>query len=205
MTFAEAYHNASWLFWTGGICLVICAILMVWGMIKSRVVLNSNESVRTLSHLDKNCDSIFFDLGIPTDAAEADILTFLYKVKGGEIKVSKKALQPTPYITSVFHVFADSDNLYLANLEGKYAFPITSIKSIKIVKKHIKIDEWNKDIPYNKGIYKQYKLVEDNDEGIWCKTYGIVEIERNGEIWGIYIPSYELPVFENLLGIKGEK
>ena len=36
-------------------------------------------------------------------------------------------------------------NLYLANMEGKYAIPLSQIKAIKSIKKTIRIMEWNKD------------------------------------------------------------
>jgi len=111
-------------------------------------------------------------------------------------------LQIAPYDNPIFHVFADSENLYFANLEGKYAFPLSSIKAINTVKETIRILEWNKDEQYNKGIYKEYKLREDDYGCIHSKCYHVMEIEHNGELWGIYFPCYELPTFEQLTGLK---
>ena len=100
-------------------------------------------------------------------------------------------MQIAPYINPVFYIFTDSENLYLANLEGKYAIPLSQIKAIKSIKKTIRIMEWNKDEEFNKGIYKQYKLSEDNYGCIICKSYHILEFEHDNDLWGIYFPCYE--------------
>lgn len=64
---------------------------------------------------------------------------------------------------------------------------------------------WNKDEAYNKGVYKQYKLVEDNLGRVSGKNYQILELNSGGERWGIYFPRYELPVFEEITGLKADE
>ncbi len=202
VTLDEAYQNASWLFWLGGACLFAWAILKLIILRKEKNVLGTEESSQVFNHLDKTCDAILADLKVPQNSKEIDILSFFYKLKGEEIKVCEKGLQIAPYINPIFHIFADSENLYLANLEGKYAIPLSAIKCIKSIKKTIRIMEWNKDEEFNKGIYKQYKLSEDNYGCIICKSYHILEFKHNNDLWGIYIPCYELPVIEEITGLK---
>ena len=200
----QMYQQAPWLFWLCGASLAVWLILTLIGTRKEKVVLEADESLQTFENLDDSCEAIFSELGVPADAPEIDVLSFFYKVKGDEIKVCEKAWQLAPYMNPIFHIFADSENLYLANLEGKYTFSLSSVKAIKSVKKTIRIVEWNKDEPCNKGVYKPYKLSEGEDGCISCKNYHIVEIERDSERWGIYIPCYELPVIEQLTGLKAE-
>ena len=171
---------------------------------KEKAVLSSDESTHTLSKLDGICDAIFTELSVPADAKEVDILSFYYKMKDGDIKVCEKALQSAPYFNPVFKIYSDSQNLYIANLEGKYAFSLSSAQSIHSVKKHIRITEWNKDEDFDKGIYKQYKLTSDDYGCIHCKTYHILQINNNGDSWGIYFPCYELPVFEAITGLTAQ-
>lgn len=204
VTLSEAYQNASGLFWLGGACLVAWALLKLISMRKEKNVLGTEESTRVFNNLDKTCEAILSDLKVPKDSKEIDILSFFYKVKGDNIKVCEKGLQIAPYINPIFHIFADSENMYLANLEGKYAIPLSAIKAIKSIKKTIRIMEWNKDEEYHKGIYKQYKLSEDNYGCIICKSYHILEFEHNNDLWGIYIPCYELPIIEELTGLKAD-
>lgn len=204
VTLGEAYQNAWWLFWLGGACLVAWALLKLISMRREKNFLETEENSHVFNHLDKTCDAILADLKVPQDSIEIDVLSFFYKVKGDNIKVCEKGLQIAPYINPIFHIFADAENLYLANLEEKYAIPLSAIRNIKTIKKTIRIMEWNKDEEYNKGIYKQYKLTEDNYGCIICKSYHILELEHNNELWGIYFPCYELPVIEEITGFKAD-
>lgn len=204
ITFREIYQNMPWLFWVAGACLVVWGVLMLLGIIKAKRVLETDESSQVFDHYDKTCEAIFADLGVPADATEIDVLTFFYKVKDGEVKVCEKALQAAPYVNPVYRVFVDEEQLYLANLEGKYAIPLSAVQAIRSLKKTICILEWNKDEPYNKGIYKQYKLSEDDKDRLICKGYHVVEFTRENELWGLYIPCYELPVIEALTGVTAD-
>lgn len=204
VTVVEAYQNASWLFWLGGSCLLVWSILKLISMQKEKAVLGTEESTHALSGLDSVRDSIYSELSVPANAREVDILSFFYKVKGEEIKVCEKGMQIASYFNPVYKVFADSENLYIANLEGKYAIPLSSVKAIRTVRKHIRIAGWNKDDNFNKGFYKQFKLTGDNYGCIHCKYYHILEIDDHGDPWGVYFPCYELPVFEILTGLKAQ-
>lgn len=204
VTLSEAYQNAPWIFWVGGACLLIWGILKLIGNHKQNKVLETDESAKVFDNLEKTCNDILSELGVPTDSKEIDILFFFYKVKDDKIKLCEKPMQMAHYFNPVFHIFKDSKNLYLANLEGKYAFPLSEIKAIKSIKKNTRIMEWNKDEMHNEGIYKQYKINQDNYGCIICKYYHILEIEHNNELWGIYVPCYELPVIEEITGLKAE-
>lgn len=205
VSLTQAYQNAPWLFWLGGGCLLVWIILKIMSAQKEKTVLQTDESTHVLANLEGVCDAIYTELSVPSDAKEVDILSFYYKQKEDGIKVCEKALQMAPYLNPIFKVFVDEQNLYLANLEGKYAFPLACFKTIRFIKKRIRIISWNKDEKYNKGIYKQYKLTGDDYGCIHCKHYYILEFDYNDELWGIYIPCYELPIFEELTGLKADQ
>jgi hypothetical protein len=199
VSFAEGYHNAPELFWIAGIGAVLWLILWLCGKRKAKKILDTDESTQTFSHLDGITSAIYKELAVPDDAKEIDILAFFYKIKDGKIKVQEKAMQVFQYFNPEFKIFTDEENLYLANLEGKYAFPLSSIVKIHTVKKHIRIAGWNKDEKYNKGIYKQFKLTTDNYGCIHCKQYYILEITHQGDSYGIYIPCYESATLEEYI------
>ncbi len=196
VSLAEGYRNAPWLYWVAGICAIVWLILWLLSKQKAKTVLETEESEQTFSHLEGTASAIYQELSVPGDAKTIDILSFFYKIKDGEIKVQEKGMQVFQYFNPEFKIFTDEENLYLANLEGKYAFPLSSIEKIHTVKKHIRIAGWNKDEKYNKGIYKQYKLTTDDYGCIHCKQYYILEINHQGESYGIYFPSYELATLE---------
>lgn len=198
VSLSEGYQNAPGLFWTFGICLVIWLVLKLLSLQKEKSVMGADENAQVFSRLENTANAVFAELAVPPDAKEVDVLSFFYKMKDGEVKVCEKGVQITQYFNPVYKLFFDSEYLYLANLEGKYAFPLSTIVGIRPVKKHIRIAGWNKEVPFNKGIYKQYKLTSDNYGCIHCKSYGILELNHNGQIWGIYFPNYELPMIQEV-------
>ena len=67
-----------------------------------------------------------------------------------EILTLFMANTPSDFVTVVdavvsAKIFSDENYLYIANLEGKYAFPLSSLVSIHTVKKRIRIAGWNKE------------------------------------------------------------
>jgi len=196
VSLTEGYQNAPGIYWAFGVCLLIWIVLKVLSIQKEKNVLSEDENTQVFSHWESTTEAVYAELSVPADAKEVDILSFYYKEKNGTIKVCEKGLQVAQYFNPVFKIFSDTESLCLANLDGKYAFPRSSIMGIRTVKKHIRIAGWNKEVQYNKGMYKQYKLTIDNYGCIHCKSYHILELNLNGEIWGIYFPSYELPVIE---------
>lgn len=194
ISLAEGYHNAPWLYWIAGICAAVWLVLWLWSKQKEKTVLEAEESEQAFSHLEGTASAIYKVLSVPDNAKDIDVLSFFYKMKNGEIVPVEKSF--FTHINPEFKIFSDEENLYLANLEGKYAFPLSSIVKIHTIKKHIRISGWNKEEKFNKGIYKQYKLSEDNYGSIHCKQYHILEINYQGASCGIYFPCYELPVFE---------
>ena len=204
VSLGQAYQNAAWLFWLAGCCLFAWLILKIISAKKENSVLGSEESQNTITNLNSICDSIFSELSVPAYASDVDILSFFYKVKDDSVKVCEKGLQLVPYLNPVFKMYVDSENLYLANLEGKYAIPLSSLRKISTVKKNIGVTSWNKEEDCNEGRYKQYKITTDNYGCIHFKPYHILEFTYDQEDWGIYFPCYALPVVEALLGMKAE-
>ena len=60
--------------------------------------------------------------------------------------------------------------------------------------------EWHKEIPYNKGVYKQFHLSSDYYGCIHCNSYYILELAH----CGIYIPCYEISILEKFTGLKAQ-
>ncbi len=204
VTLTEAYENASVLFWIGAICIAIAVALNLFGKKKEKEVFGSDDSARTISHLSTSVETIYSDLGVSQNARDVDILVFFYKEKNGEPKLTVKGNQNFMFINFPFKIFADPKTFYLANIEGKYAFSRSDVKSIKIVNKRATMNDWNKDHPFDDDKYKKYNMKMDQYGVIYFKPYYILEIDIDGQTWGIYFPPYELPLFEALTGLKAE-
>lgn len=198
----EAYNNAPAFFWICGICLAIWFVLYMLSKKKAKATYTSEEGNLTASRLDKAMDNIFAELGVPETAVQTDILSFAYKVKEGEVVPKTPPLGTTPFNNLIYRAYVQNDCLCLTNLDGRNEFPLEEIKEIRTVKKKILLPDWNKETRPNKGEYKQYKLATDKNGFVHVKPYHILVLEHAGEEWGIYFPCYELPIFENLTGVK---
>ena len=92
----------------------------------------------------------------------------------------------------------------LADLNNEYSFHISEFKTIRTVNKRISVPLWNKEEACNEGIYKPYKITVNNIGDRFFKPYHILEIEHEAEIWEISFPCYELPLFEQITGLRAE-
>ncbi len=188
-----------------GIVLVgIAAIIYFYGKRTESAVLESDENVRTVNNISVSLDTIFEDLGVPESARNVDILMFFYKEKDGEPKLTVKGNQNFMFMNLPFKIFADPKTFYLVNVEGKYAFSRKDVKAIRTVNKRATMNDWNKDYPFDDDRYKKYGLKMDQYGVIYFKPYYVLELDIGGNTWGIYFPSYELPLFEALTGLKAE-
>lgn len=181
------------------LCVVIFVVLNY--IIKA---LNKRENASEEQHLQSKkaqgaYQQLLNNLGVPQDALNIDILSFSYKNEKDMIKIDKCGMSVPMFYNMEFHIFKDNKNFYLAIDSGKYAFKLSSIKTIHKTEHKNALFLWNKDVSYNKGKYKQYKMKEDEMGNIRCKAYYILEIEENGELYGIYFPEYELETVKTII------
>lgn len=141
---------------------------------------------------------ILNDLGVPPYACEIDVLSFNYEVQKDEVKIDKCGMSVPLFNPMSFYIFKDEEKFYLASDSGKYAFELASIKSLDKTEHKNALFFWNKSTPCNEGEYKKYKMREDEMGNIRCKAYYILEIEKDGETWGIYLPEYEKETIEKI-------
>ena len=200
----QAYHNVPWLFWLGAGCLVLWIILKVLGIVRARNVLSDEEKTHSFTRLDTAMDAVCRELGVPDDAPAVDILVLTYKQKDGQLVPKTTGMNLTAWFNIENRAFVENDRLCLTDLESRFEFPLAELRRIRTVRKNISIPTWNKETAPDEDIYKPYKLSADGYECIHFKPYHILELEHEGETWGIYFPCYELPVFEELTGLKAE-
>lgn len=200
---AKIYENAAWAIWLGVACWIAFGLMTYFGRKKMKAAAESEEYNHIKIKTESLSNTIYSELGVPPQAPYVDVLNFQYKIKDGKLKPKGKDAKTVPFVNIIFKIHTDGQKLYLTDLESKYAFELSELKGIKVIKERGFIPSWNKDEPYDKGEYKQYKIVTNNI-GLYFKNYCILELEHNGEPWSIYFPNYELPIFEKLTGLKAE-
>ena len=203
MTLKIAYKNAPILMTVLLVGSVVGVFLFLYE-IRERKKMTADPSVtEAMNEAKKAATEIYDELGVPTYAHKTDILLFRYKVKDGKVKPVASGMMPTPYVNAWAKVFSENGYLSIANVEGRYDIPLEEITGISKVNKKIQVTGWNKDIPLNDEKFKPYGVGIVSTTGtVVFRGYGVLEFTHGGEDFGIYIPSYDLPTFEFLLGMK---
>lgn len=148
--------------------------------------------------LDGEGDDNFEErLGIPENAYDVDILSFDYD---DDTDMSQRFTDSTNWEVKIF---ADEDNLYISDLESKFSFPRSELKRITTVRAKMSMLFWNKKISYKIDPYDRFKITKIKGK-YEISTYHVLEVEHEGELWGIVFPCYELSTFQLLTGLTAE-
>lgn len=201
--FAQAYQNAPELITVGAACLGVFIILTIISKQKEKNVLAEQDAETQVQEIQDDIQEIYDSLDVPRNAETVDVLVFKYKIEDGIPKAITGTWDVSPYTNFDVRLFRDDDKICIADLENVYSFNLSDITAIKSFPKRIVTFNWNKDVPPTDKQYKQYKLTVDNYQRLHV-PYNILEINYNGEIYGIYFPSYELPAFERITGLRAE-
>ena len=191
-----------WMIIVGVSCVAIFFGICFYSKRLNKKVTDSEEYAVTESRINNVLANVYAELGVPSEAEDVDVFFCFYKEKNGKYIVKRSGVNPFDFVNFSNKIFIENGNLYVADTTTKYCIPDFIPTSIEKVNKRKTFPIWNKDTPHNKGEYKQYKI-SYNDSVYSCKPFYILHFESYGEKWGLYFPSYELPFFEKLTGLKG--
>lgn len=198
----QAYANAPWVFWTLGVCAAVWLVLSVAGSAIRKKATATEEFGIAEKRLESAIDAAFRELGVPQNAKDVDVVCLRHKWKDGKLKIHTQGMETTAYSSEPFKVFVREGKLCLANLEHRYEIGLNELRCLRSVKKPIISEGWNKPEAPNEGFYKPYKLTVDNYQRIHMRSYGLLELEHEGEGWAIWLPPYELNYISALTGLN---
>lgn len=201
VTIAEAFENAPFIFWLMGGCGMVWLVLTILTNRKAKNVMEGEGFGQSTRRLEGEIDRVFRELQVPEDAKQVDVVQLTYRWKNGTVKISTTGSETTPYTNVSLRVFRREDVLCLADLENRYELPISAMRRLKMVKKPLVIQGWNKEEKLNDPFYKPYKLTMDNYERVHTKSYGLLELNHDGVDWALWLPPYELNYISALTGL----
>lgn len=201
VTIAEAFENAPFIFWLMGGCGMVWLVLTILTNRKAKNVMAGEDFNMSTRRLEGEIDRVFRELQVPEDAKQVDVVQLTYRWKNGTVKISTTGSETTPYTNVSLRVFRREDVLCLADLENRYELPISAMRRLKMVKKPLVIQGWNKEEKLNDPFYKPYKLTMDNYERVHTKSYGLLELSHDGVDWALWLPPYELNYISALTGL----
>ncbi|MBQ8355445.1 MAG: hypothetical protein IJY40_07480 [Oscillospiraceae bacterium] len=201
VTMAEAFENAPFIFWLMGGCGIVWLVLTILTNRKAKNVMEGEGFGQSTRRLEGEIDRVFRELQVPEDAKQVDVVQLTYRWKNGTVKISTTGSETTPYTNVSLRVFRREDVLCLADLENRYELPISAMRRLKMVKKPLVIQGWNKEEKLSDPFYKPYKLTMDNYERVHTKSYGLLELNHDGVDWALWLPPYELNYISALTGL----
>ena len=186
--FAAAYNNASWLPYVDGICIVFAAAVFFYKLYKKKSIQQSpavQSKLEESKRLNRQC---YEELCVPCDADDIDVFALPVKTKNGKMKQATVF----QYANTECKIFKDFNNLYIADVNAVYGFPLNSFTKIAARNKNATFDSWNKEEPFNKGVYKQFKVRRNNMGIFFIKPHHSLQFFAFNEEYEIVIPNYEL-------------
>lgn len=200
----QALQNAPVLVISGAVSGVVWGALHIISKQKESKVLKEDNADQQVKEINQGVEDIYKELNVPREALTVDVLTFKYKEKGEKIVPYASGLQTTAYINFEVRLYATSDAIHIADRESVYSFAKNELRAITTVNKRISVPSWNKDCDPRKGEFKPYKMTVSNMGDVFFKPYHILEIEHDGQSFGIYFPCYERAAFEVTTGLRAE-
>ncbi|MCH5161484.1 MAG: hypothetical protein J1G04_05580 [Clostridiales bacterium] len=199
VSFSTAYNNAGWLLYVGGPCVLVALAIFIYKTYRNRTTVNSPAARDAFAEQERLNARCFEDLGVPQTADDIDVFCEVFKEKNGK---AKKVWSIYQYINISLKIYRDGENLYLADTDGVYAFPISSFFEIMTVRKSALFSGWNKDEPFNKPPYKQYKVRRNNYGVLFVKPHYYIKFIAFNEEYVLVIPSYELETLQKYLTLN---
>ena len=203
LTLSEAYNNAPYLFWITAAVAILFAAISAVAYVKKNRVLGSEEARAAAIKAAMANEEARAELSLPENAPVIDVLTFKYKEKNGKIIPKQTSITGSPYFALEMCTYTADGALRLADCEQVWEFKLDELTGITRVNKTIVISNRGKEIikQYHDKLI-DFKMHTDNSGLINLKPYYVLNISRDGEDYGIYLPPYSLPAIEALTGLS---
>jgi hypothetical protein len=137
------------------------------------------------------------ELGIPEDAPQVDILTYMYSL---DDKTKK-----TVYSGDTANVFIEDGKLCFWYGEAVVGFPMSEIEALVKVNEPITFEGWMPDDPHDSLKYAQYDIEKkevDYDEHYTMKGYYSLRLTHEGEPFELLFPLFDAEKLLKLLDLE---
>ena len=201
VSLAEGYQNAPALYYVAVISFFVWLVLFIWSRMRMKNFRDSYDYDQAERLIDSTVKSLEEEFGIPTDAKDVDVLAFTYKIKNGKEKIVSNGFNT--YLILGCIVYVKDDYLRFVSMREEWAIPLRAFIKVERINKKVPIPMagWNKETPFNKGEFKQYKMT-NNGTHIFFKPYYNFIINYEGSEYKLSVPPYELDRLLALTGLK---
>lgn len=199
ISFGKLMLNAPWFIPMAIACVAAYILIAIAARKRVRRVADDDRVQKDIENMEAAEKAALGMLGVPEGADEADILICKYKVKNGRVVL--KGMLDINFANVNSWVFINDGALCFADVTMRATIPLECITGIRTVKKRVILSNWHKNTPHNKGEFKEYRIVMNENHPV-IRQYHALCITCDGEDYELYFPSYELPVIERLTGLR---
>lgn len=188
-----------------GTSICLCAVA-VWfylnrlGRMKVQSMENDPQIKTKNNELEIEIALMMHEMGVPPKANSMDILVFNYKTKDGEIIPVSPLMMPSIFMNFECKVYADGDAICLADSDSVYSFNKCDIKVLRKVDSKATVYSWNKQEAPTDPKYAAYGLSLNKVGMATTSCYYILEVDKDGETFGLYVPGYEAEILREVFG-----
>ena len=190
-----------------GTTICLCAVA-AWfylnrlGRMKVQSMENDPQIKTKNNELEIEIALMMYEMGVPANAKSMDILVFNYKTKDGEIIPTTPMMMPSIFMNFECKVYSDGDTICLADSDSVYTFNKSDIKMLRKVDSKATVYSWNKQDNPTDPKYAACGLSLNKMGMATADCYYVVEIEKNREIFGLYVPGYEAEILREVFGFE---
>lgn len=199
VSFMEGYRNAPALYWGGVACFLLWLGMFLYGRKRMKQIDKSSDLAEHIEDSEKLFSDLRQSLRVPEEALEMDVLSERYVMKNGKPRHKDAGL--TQYLNISMAAFVHDNHLCLADTMQRWEIPLSSIRSMTLVKKRVSFPEWHKDEPFNSPKYKPYKITSNNYGHFFSYYYRIEISDIRGDFY-LLIPHFDGEVFTDLTHIR---
>lgn len=199
LTLSQAYHNAPFIFYAEPVVIIMFIMLTITRTKRNKKVFQSSDFADNTDSISLAVGESFRQLGIPENAAVIDVLMSKYRIKNGKEK--QIAFFNYNFINVPKYVYVENACICFADAYQVLEIPLSSVKSIKKVKKRAMFPNWNKNDPPSSKNYKKYKIAMNNQNVYYAHYYSVLIEDIRGD-FVLFIPNYDIETFSALTAIR---
>ncbi len=194
----DAFISAPQMFFICIVSIVGAILIQLIETSKKKKHLKSNSYEDFLQKSEAVEKRAMTTLGIDQNALSCDVLVFNYKEKHEKIVKDGVA----DFLPIEMFIYADHENLYIADCTCVFSFCRNEITEIKKISKKTTMSMWNKAEGIRTKKYKKFKMSQNKTGIITIRNYySICLNSRYGE-YEILIPPYEIESVASLIDMN---
>ncbi|MBO5286730.1 MAG: hypothetical protein J6B34_01250 [Clostridia bacterium] len=178
----------------------LCSLSYYLEYRKKIKIISSEEYITVEKNAKSAIDLALSYLKVPENALKTDVFCYYYyKEENGE---KRDAAGHFKYLNVPMYIFKENDTLCIADVGAVFGIDINSIKGISERDEKVTFTQWNKEIPFSKEPYKEYKITL-NSYGVYTiRKTCVIKFEKDADEYEILIPHYDIEPITKLLKSK---